>query len=71
MRDGRFVAEGAPAAIVDAALVREVFDPPCVLAPDPVTGTPMIVPTADHAGPGLRETAPAAVRDGLAGPQVP
>ncbi|ATE54231.1 ABC transporter ATP-binding protein [Actinosynnema pretiosum] len=44
MRDGRVVAEGAPSAIVDAALVREVFDLPSVVVPDPVTGTPMVVP---------------------------
>ncbi|ACZ87896.1 ABC transporter ATP-binding protein [Streptosporangium roseum] len=47
MKDGRIVAEGAAAEIVDAALVKEVFDLPAVVAPDPVTGTPMIVPTLD------------------------
>jgi iron complex transport system ATP-binding protein len=46
MRAGRVVAEGAPADIVDAALIEEVFDLPCVVVPDPVTGTPMVVPTA-------------------------
>jgi iron complex transport system ATP-binding protein len=44
LRDGRIVAEGAPADIVDAALIKEVFDLPCVVVPDPVTGTPMVVP---------------------------
>lgn len=44
MRDGRVVAEGAPADIVDAALIQKVFDLPCVIVPDPVTGTPMVVP---------------------------
>ncbi|TDC90790.1 ABC transporter ATP-binding protein [Actinomadura sp. 7K507] len=46
MRDGRVVAEGAPADIVDTALIKEVFDLSCVIVPDPVTGTPMIVPDA-------------------------
>jgi iron complex transport system ATP-binding protein len=46
MRDGRVVAAGAPAAVVDAALIKEVFDLSCVIVPDPVTGTPMIVPDA-------------------------
>ncbi|WSA26612.1 iron chelate uptake ABC transporter family permease subunit [Streptosporangium sp. NBC_01755] len=46
MKAGRVVAEGAPADIVDAALIEEVFDLPCVVVPDPVTGTPMVVPTA-------------------------
>ncbi|WP_031158237.1 ABC transporter ATP-binding protein [Streptosporangium roseum] len=45
MKDGRIVAEGAPADIVDAALIREVFNLPSVVVPDPVTGTPMVVPT--------------------------
>ncbi|MEW2353628.1 ABC transporter ATP-binding protein [Spirillospora sp. NPDC029432] len=47
MRGGRIVAEGAPGDIVDAALIKEVFDLPCIVVPDPVTGTPMIVPTAE------------------------
>ncbi|MFI0373600.1 ABC transporter ATP-binding protein [Actinomadura sp. 1N219] len=54
MRDGRIVAEGAPADIVDAALIKEVFDLPCVVAPDPVTGTPMIVPTGEEFGAPVR-----------------
>ncbi|WP_371776069.1 ABC transporter ATP-binding protein [Streptomyces sp. NBC_01438] len=44
MRDGRVVAEGTPQEVVTAALVREVFDLPCQVVPDPVTGTPMVVP---------------------------
>ncbi|QFZ21532.1 ABC transporter ATP-binding protein [Saccharothrix syringae] len=44
MRDGRVVAEGAPGEVVDAALLKEVFDLPSVVVPDPVTGTPMVVP---------------------------
>lgn len=44
MREGRVVAEGAPADIVDAWLIREVFDLPCRVVPDPVTGAPMVVP---------------------------
>ncbi|WP_443034788.1 ABC transporter ATP-binding protein [Streptomyces sp. BE308] len=46
MRDGRVVAEGAPEEVVTAELVREVFDLPCKVVPDPVTGTPMVVPLA-------------------------
>ncbi|MFC4004179.1 ABC transporter ATP-binding protein [Prauserella oleivorans] len=44
MKEGRIVAEGAAADIVDAALVKEVFDLPSVIVGDPVTGTPMVVP---------------------------
>ena len=46
MKDGRIVAQGAPADIMDAALVEHVFGLPCVVVPDPVAGTPMVVPTA-------------------------
>ena len=44
MKEGRIVAQGAPADVVDAALIKEIFDLPCVVVPDPVTGTPMVVP---------------------------
>ncbi|MEU4746946.1 ABC transporter ATP-binding protein [Actinosynnema sp. NPDC023658] len=44
MRDGRVVAQGSAAEIVDAALIEDVFDLPSVVVPDPVTGTPMVVP---------------------------
>lgn len=45
MKDGRVVAEGDPGDIVDAALIKDVFDLSSVIIPDPVTGTPMVVPT--------------------------
>ncbi|RBQ21070.1 Fe(3+)-dicitrate ABC transporter ATP-binding protein [Spongiactinospora rosea] len=45
MKDGKIVAEGAPGEVIDAALVEDVFGLPCVVVPDPVTGTPMVVPT--------------------------
>jgi iron complex transport system ATP-binding protein len=44
MKDGRVVAEGAPADVVTVELVREVFSLECRVVPDPVTGTPMVVP---------------------------
>ncbi|MEU2841348.1 ABC transporter ATP-binding protein [Streptomyces sp. NPDC007076] len=44
MRDGRVVAEGTPREVVTTDLVREVFDLPCQVVPDPVTGTPMVIP---------------------------
>jgi iron complex transport system ATP-binding protein len=45
MHAGTVVAEGPPADVVDASLVRKVFDLARVMVPDPVTGTPMVVPT--------------------------
>jgi iron complex transport system ATP-binding protein len=44
MRDGRVVASGAPAEVVTASLVEEVFGMPCEVIPDPQTGTPLVVP---------------------------
>ena len=44
MADGRIVAEGAPGDVITAELVRTVFGLECVIVPDPVAGTPMIVP---------------------------
>jgi iron complex transport system ATP-binding protein len=48
MRDGAIVAAGAPADVVTPELVREVFGVESVIAPDPVTGTPLVVPLGRH-----------------------
>jgi ABC-type cobalamin/Fe3+-siderophores transport system ATPase subunit len=44
MRDGRIVATGDPSQVVTAGLVHDVFGLPCTVIPDPVTGTPLVVP---------------------------
>jgi iron complex transport system ATP-binding protein len=46
MKEGRIVASGLPGDILTADLVESVFGLPCVIIPDPVTGTPMVVPRA-------------------------
>ena len=48
MKDGRILAQGAPGAIVDAPLVTELFGLACEVVPDPVSGTPLIVPCGRH-----------------------
>ncbi|WP_084350956.1 ABC transporter ATP-binding protein [Millisia brevis] len=49
MKDGRIVTTGAPAEVITTDLVRDVFDLRCVVAPDPVTGTPAVFPLPpDH-----------------------
>ncbi|GHC74739.1 ABC transporter ATP-binding protein [Streptomyces cinnamoneus] len=55
MRDGKVVAEGAPADIVTAPLVEEVFGLRCQVIDDPQTGTPLVVPAARRP----RDAAPA------------
>nr|WP_242574774.1 ABC transporter ATP-binding protein [Streptomyces sp. NP-1717] len=48
MKKGRIVAEGEPGEIVTAELVREVFGLESVVVPDPVTGSPLVVPGAPY-----------------------
>nr|WP_308288182.1 ABC transporter ATP-binding protein [Streptomyces corallincola] len=52
LRDGRVVAEGAPADIVTAELVEEVFGLRCQVIEDPATGTPLVVPASRAARAG-------------------
>lgn len=44
LQDGRLAAAGPPAEVLDAALVKSVFDVECQVIPDPETGTPLVVP---------------------------
>lgn len=49
MRDGAVVAQGEPSGIVSEKLVEDVFGLACLIVPDPVSGTPMIVPRGRQA----------------------
>jgi len=44
MADGRIVAQGRPEEVVTEANVEEIFGLPSRVIPDPVTGTPLVVP---------------------------
>ncbi|MEU4541177.1 ABC transporter ATP-binding protein [Streptosporangium sp. NPDC023825] len=44
MAGGAVVAEGPPAEVITAELVEKVFGLSCVIVPDPVAGTPVVVP---------------------------
>lgn len=44
MKEGRIVAQGRPEQVVTAALVEQVYDLPCQVIPDPVTGRPLVIP---------------------------
>nr|WP_230595931.1 ABC transporter ATP-binding protein [Rhodococcus fascians] len=44
MKDGRVHATGAPSEVITAELVEEVFELKCLVAPDPITGTPTVYP---------------------------
>ncbi|QCW50745.1 ABC transporter ATP-binding protein [Nocardioides dongxiaopingii] len=46
MKDGAVAAQGPPRDIFTADLVHEVFGLPCLVIEDPVSGTPLVVPTS-------------------------
>jgi len=48
MKAGRIVASGAPSDVITEELVDEVFDVRCQITPDPVSGTPMVIPISRH-----------------------
>jgi ABC-type cobalamin/Fe3+-siderophores transport system ATPase subunit len=52
MRDGRLVAQGPPTEVVTPELVHDVFGVHCLTVPDPVTGTPLVVPVEPAASTG-------------------
>jgi iron complex transport system ATP-binding protein len=51
MRAGRVVCEGKPHEVVTEARVREVFGLEARVVPDPVAGTPLVVPVGAHHRP--------------------
>jgi iron complex transport system ATP-binding protein len=48
MKDGRVFAEGRACEIITAEAVSEVFGIECEVIPDPVSGTPLVVPRGRH-----------------------
>lgn len=44
MKAGAIVAEGAPAAVITAETVADVFGLSCQVIDDPLTGTPLVIP---------------------------
>jgi iron complex transport system ATP-binding protein len=63
MRDGQVVATGEPREIVTAELIEDVYDLPCRIISDPVTGTPIVIPLAGATGApdGIAAAAPAGI----------
>ncbi|WGL52311.1 ABC transporter ATP-binding protein [Nocardioides sp. BP30] len=51
MCDGKVLAAGAPSRIVTPELVRDVFGLDSQVVPDPVSGTPLVVPIGRHHTP--------------------
>jgi iron complex transport system ATP-binding protein len=70
MKDGRIVAEGAPPDVVTEKTVAEVFGLESRVIPDPVAGTPMVVPVGRHHSARRPEASTTAKTPGfLANPQ--
>jgi iron complex transport system ATP-binding protein len=44
MKSGRIVAEGSPEQVITAEIVAEVFGLDCQVIPDPLCGTPLVLP---------------------------
>ena len=57
MREGRVHAAGSPQDVVTEEVVREVLGLECRVVPDPVAGTPLIVPVGRHV-PALQRSSP-------------
>ncbi|WP_461036702.1 ABC transporter ATP-binding protein [Streptomyces mayteni] len=51
MKDGRIVAEGAPAEVITEETVTDVFALSCRITRDPVSDTPMVIPLGRHHRP--------------------
>ncbi len=51
MSDGRVAATGTPAEVVTADRVEEIFGLEAQVIPDPVSGTPLVVPIGRHHRP--------------------
>ncbi|MDR7185921.1 iron complex transport system ATP-binding protein [Microbacterium trichothecenolyticum] len=48
LRSGRVVASGAPDDVMTGELIREVFDLDALVVPDPVSGSPIVLPRGRH-----------------------
>jgi iron complex transport system ATP-binding protein len=48
LRAGRLVADGPPHEVVTSELIRDVFDLDALVMPDPLSGTPIILPRGRH-----------------------
>ncbi len=55
MKAGRIVAEGAPADVITAGTVEDVFGLRCQVATDPVSRTPWVIPVGRHHTPDPEE----------------
>ncbi|MGP3534926.1 ABC transporter ATP-binding protein [Microbacterium sp. RD1] len=48
LRDGVVIAGGAPTDVITSDLIRDVFGLDSLVVPDPVSGTPLVLPRGRH-----------------------
>ncbi|GII85093.1 cobalamin/Fe3+-siderophore ABC transporter ATP-binding protein [Sphaerisporangium siamense] len=48
MKSGKIVTEGAPADVVTAATVEDIFGLRCQVTMDPISATPLVIPKGRH-----------------------
>ncbi|WP_070969129.1 ABC transporter ATP-binding protein [Vibrio sonorensis] len=53
MKQGKVVAEGSPKSLITESLIKEVFEVDCVVIPDPLSGSPLVIPKSRHDSDGL------------------
>ncbi|MEV6411035.1 ABC transporter ATP-binding protein [Kribbella sp. NPDC051718] len=72
MKDGAIVAEGNPSEVITEQVVQDVFGLAVKVIPDPVAGTPMVVPIGRHTTRTAQPAAnhPAATGQPAAGSQL-
>nr|WP_233580648.1 ABC transporter ATP-binding protein [Streptomyces triticirhizae] len=51
LKAGRIVAAGPPAEVITEETVTDVFSLACRVTPDPITGTPLVLPVGRHHTP--------------------
>lgn len=49
--DGEVIAGGSPAEVMTTEMIRTVFDLDCLVIPDPITGSPLVLPRGRHHRP--------------------
>ncbi|MCC2312705.1 ABC transporter ATP-binding protein [Cellulomonas xiejunii] len=75
LTDGRLYAQGTPADVVTETMVRDVFGMAARVVPDPVSGSPLVLPIGRHrtapAAPATEEGVPDSPADLPAAQPVP
>jgi iron complex transport system ATP-binding protein len=67
LRAGKVHASGRPHDVITSSLVAEVLGVECRVVPDPVSGTPLVIPCGRHHSPADQDVDPAPTRRSAVG----